>query len=268
MRFNGFAVGTKLLYVYLHGQPCTVTNLTVVFVNTYHQLFRIIHCYNYVMVALVIEDDAEISTVLSCAFRNEGFVVDVCSDGRSGLHRATERSYDLIVLDIGLPEMNGQEVCRTLRSRGVATPIIVLSVAGAVATKIELLALGADDYLTKPFSFEELLARARALLRRPQGIQGDVFYVENVVLDTATKRVTCSETLVHLTPKEFALLEYLMRKQGAAISRQELLEHVWDTNADPFTNTVETHIATLRRKLDSAEGKLIHTVSGAGYLIE
>lgn len=221
------------------------------------------------MVVLVIEDDAEVRTLLVGAFRQEGFVVDVCGDGPSGLHKATVHSYDLIVLDIGLPEMNGRDVCRELRDKGIETPIIMLSVEGEVATKVELLTLGADDYLSKPFSFEELLARTRALLRRPQSTQGDVFCVEKVVLDTVTKKVTCKKRAIHLTPKEFSLLEYLMRNQSAVISRQELLEHVWDTNADPFTNTIETHIANLRRKLKSrGQREVIHTVSGTGYTIE
>lgn len=220
------------------------------------------------MLVLIVEDDNDIRETLTDSFREEGFVVDACNNGHSGLHKATARSYDLIVLDIGLPEMNGREVCRALRTRAVETPIIMLSVQDEVATKIELLALGADDYLTKPFSFKELLARTRALLRRPRDIQGDVFCIEDVALDTITKNVTYKERDVHLTPKEFSLLEYLMRNQSVAISRQELLEHVWDTNADPSTNTIETHITTLRRKLGGVGRQLIHTIPGTGYKIE
>lgn len=221
------------------------------------------------MVVLVIEDDVEVRTFLVGAFRQEGFVVDASGDGHSGLHKATAHSYNLIVLDIGLPEMNGRDVCRELRDRGVETPIIVLSVEGEVTTKVDLLALGADDYLSKPFSFEELLARTRALLRRPQNMHGDVFCVRNVILDTITKKVTCKKRVMRLTPKEFSLLEYLMRNQSVAISRQEILEHVWDTNADPFTNTIETHISSLRRKLKSmGQREVIHTLSGIGYKVD
>src|SRR3989344_73085 len=212
------------------------------------------------MLVLIVEDDPETLDTLAGSFRQNEFVVDTANDGVTAVKKITLNEYDLVVLDIGLPEKNGWEVCKEVRVIGKMTPVIILSVQGEIDVKVGLLNSGADDFLTKPFSFEELLARARALLRRPEGLQGDIFRVFDIVLDTAARRVSCGAKDVHLTPKEFVLLEYLMRNQGVALSRQMLLEHVWDVNADPFTNTVETHVLTLRKKIGDRKGRVIHTV--------
>jgi len=218
------------------------------------------------MNVLIVEDDEETLNALARSFRASGFVVDTSRDGLIGSQKLATNEYDLIVLDISLPGKDGREICIEARAIGKTTPIIMLSVQGEVGTKVDLLNIGADDYVTKPFSFEELSARGRALLRRPQGLCGDIFCICDITLDTATRLVMCGAKEIHLTPREFALLEYLLRNQGVAFSRQTLLEHVWDMNADPFTNTVETHIGTLRRKLGAGR-KVIHTVPNVGYKI-
>lgn len=200
---------------------------------------------------------------------SEYFVVDVAPNGTEGLNLAELNSYDVIVLDSILPDITGTEICHELRTRGNTTPIIGLSVRGETTSKIRFLNAGADDYLTKPFSFEELIARIRALLRRPHALQADVISVGDLTLNSASHTVTKNSSEVYLTRKEFLLLEYLMRNQGTVLSRGMILEHVWDMNADPFSNTIETHIMMLRRKIDcESEGRIIHTVPGVGYKLE
>ncbi len=217
---------------------------------------------------LVVEDDKETRNFLKSSLRAEGFVVDTAEDGKAGSYKASVNDYDLIILDIELPYKNGRQICSELRSSGKNMPIIMLSVKGEIDTKVDLLQTGADDYLTKPFSFTELSARIKALLRRPQKIEGEVLCIDDLVLDTGGRTVARAGKEVSLTPKEFFLLEYLMRNRGRVMSRQSLLEHVWDVNADPFTNTVETHIVNLRKKLKQKNKKeIIRTVSGTGYKI-
>lgn len=217
---------------------------------------------------LVVEDDKETRNFLKSSLKAEGFVVDTAEDGKAGSYKANLNDYDLIVLDIELPYKNGRQVCSELRSSGKNMPIIMLSVKGEIDTKVDLLRTGADDYLTKPFSFTELSARIKALLRRPQKIENDILCIEDLVLDNGSRTVARAGKEVYLTPKEFFLLEYLMRNRGRVMSRQALLEHVWDVNADPFTNTVETHIVNLRKKLKQKNKReIICTVSGAGYKI-
>lgn len=217
---------------------------------------------------LVVEDDKETRNFLKSSLKAEGFVVDIAEDGKTGSYKASVNDYDLVILDIELPYKNGRQICSELRSSGKNMPIIMLSVKGEIDTKVDLLQTGADDYLTKPFSFTELSARIKALLRRPQKIEGEVLCIDDLVLDTGGRTVACAGKEVSLTPKEFFLLEYLMRNRGRVMSRQALLEHVWDVNADPFTNTVETHIVNLRKKLKQKNKReIICTVSGTGYKI-
>jgi DNA-binding response OmpR family regulator len=217
---------------------------------------------------LLVEDTMETVQLLESALKKEGFVVDTAMDGTSGSYKALTNEYDLLILDIGLPGKDGRDICREVRAAGKSVPILMLSVEGAVATKVELLDIGADDYLSKPFFFEELLARAKALLRRPRELEKKILQVGDLVVDTTSHAVRCGEKEVSLTLKEFSLLEYLIRNRGRVLTRMEILEHVWDVNADPFTNTVETHIGNIRRKIgQSKEEGIIHTVSGVGYEI-
>lgn len=215
---------------------------------------------------LIVEDEKGILDFLQVSLKAEGFVVDTAADGEVGLRKATANDYDLAVLDIGLPQKDGRQICLELRALHKTMPIIMLSVKGEIDTKVDLLNIGADDYVVKPFSFTELLARIKALLRRPQKLEGDTFQVDGLILDTVSRKVTLGSKEIHLTPKEFFLLEYLMRNRGRVLSRAVILEHIWDMNADPFTNTVETHIMNLRKKLKDENKRLfIHTVSGTGY---
>jgi len=196
--------------------------------------------------------------------------VDWADTGEKGLMWAKVNEYDLGIFDIKLPgAQNGLQVCKTIRERGKGFPIIMLSVTGDVATKIEALNLGADDYLAKPFSLAELLARVHALLRRERKITGPKLLVGDLLMDTQAHSVMRGGKQITLNRKEFALLEYLMRNPGTTLTRSMILEHVWDMNADPFTNTVDVHIRFLREKIDLGwRKKLLKTVHGFGYKIE
>lgn len=218
---------------------------------------------------LVIEDDKGILDYLESSFKEEGFVVDVASDGNIGLYKASTNNYDIVILDLYLPKKDGRTICSEIRAAGNSVPIIILSVRGEVENKVELLKIGADDFLSKPFYFNELLARVNALLRRPRKMENTVFEIDGLTIDIDNHKVTRDGNEAHLALKEFLLLEYLVRNRGKVLSRTELLEHVWDVNADPFTNTVETHIMNLRKKLGCRERKeLIKTVPGVGYKID
>lgn len=215
---------------------------------------------------LIVEDDSAIASFLEQAFCDEGFIVDSARDGKDGFYKAQLNQYDVIVLDYNLPYKNGKDICQELRASGSMARIIMLSVETEILTKVELLTIGADDYLTKPFVFGELLARVRALLRRPSELKPSVLQVRDVVLDPDQHLVTHRGAEIVLTPKEFLLLQYLMHNHGRILSRMTILEHVWGVNADPFTNTIETHVLNLRKKLGDKDDKtLIHTISGVGY---
>lgn len=217
---------------------------------------------------LLVEDDIEIADSLTHSLHNRGFAVDVALDGEDGLRKARWNNYDIIILDKGLPKKNGMEVCSSIRSAGKHTPILILSASFETDSKVELLNAGADDYMTKPFSFAELEARINVLLRRPEKAECIVFQIGDLSVNIEGRTVMRRKKELHLTTKEFALIEYFLRNRGKAIPRQEILEHVWDINADPFTNTIETHISTLRRKIETEGGEhIIHTVPGIGYKI-
>jgi DNA-binding response OmpR family regulator len=218
---------------------------------------------------LLIEDEREIAEFITSGLRKERFAVDWANTGEEGLGWAKVNDYDAGVFDVRLPGLSGIEVCRAVRERKKEFPIIMLSVMNDAVTKVEALNAGADDYLVKPFFMAELLARLRALLRREKKTMGPVLQIADLVVDTLTHGVKRGKKDIHLNRKEFGLLEYLMRNPGTTLTRGMILEHVWDMNADPFTNTVDVHIRFLRQKIDEGhKRKLIKTMHGYGYKIE
>ncbi len=224
--------------------------------------------YYLAMRVLVVEDEEGIAKFLKAGLESEYFAVDFANDGEQGSYLARTNDYDIIILDNMLPKKNGAEVCDDIRKDGKNTPIIMLSARAEMSIKVELLNKGADDYLTKPFSLEELLARIRALLRRPSHFSSEILEIDTLVLDTKKHLVTRNGKEIYLTRKEFMLLEYLLRNKGNVVSRGMILEHVWDINVDPFSNTVESHILNIRKKINEGKCKnLIHTVPGIGYKI-
>lgn len=221
------------------------------------------------MKLLVIEDDATTASYIAQGLREEGHVVDAAEDGQQGLIAATGGSYDVILLDRMLPGVDGLTVLKTLRGAGNATPVLLLTAMGAVEDRIEGLRAGADDYLPKPFAFGELSARVAALARRPQALEAEtVLRAGDLEMDLIARKVTRQGQEVDLLPREFALLEHLLRRKGRVQTRTMLLEAVWELNFDPGTNVVETHVSRLRAKVDRPfETPLIETVRGAGYRI-
>lgn len=221
------------------------------------------------MKILIVEDEQKIADFIQKGLRDEYYVVDHAGDGERGSYLARLHDYDLIILDNMLPKKDGITVCREIRDHGKTTPILVLSVKTETSQKVDLLNAGADDYLMKPFSFEELLARIRALLRRPAHIHQDVYTLDTLTLDVKKHKVMRGDTDIRLTKKEFMLLHYLLQNKGVVLSRGMIMEHVWDMNADPFSNTIESHVLSLRKKINlSGHRKLITTISGRGYKIE
>lgn len=218
------------------------------------------------MRVLIVDDDLDICWSVKTQLEAMRLAVDVAHTGKDGSYMARTSDYDLIILDYVMPQGNGDEVCREIRAAGKAAPILMLSVQADVATKVALLDQGADDYLAKPFSSDELAARVRALLRRPRALVSDVMTFGDITLETRSHVIQRGGIDVYLTRKEFMLLEYLMRHAGMVVTRGMMLEHVWDGNIDLFTNTIETHILSLRKKLEAGGGaRVIHTVPGCGY---
>ena len=218
---------------------------------------------------LLVEDDVAIAQSLKEGLEDEAYAVDVVHDGDEGYRTATADDYDVIILDVMLPEMNGYEVCRVLRKDGNQTPILMLTARDAERDIVEGLDMGADDYLAKPFSFEVLLARLRALLRRPNKKLEEILRVGDLMLDPSLKKVMRAAQEISLTAKEYAVLEYLMRNAGKVLSKEQIISHVWDFDADVLPNNVELFIMFLRRKIDKPfDSKLIHTVPGFGYKLE
>ncbi|MEV7806736.1 response regulator transcription factor [Microbispora sp. NPDC088329] len=217
------------------------------------------------MRVLVVEDERRMAAALRRGLQAEGFAVDLAHDGNEGLHLARVGDYDVVVLDIMLPGLSGYNVCKQLRAEENWVPILMLSAKDGEYDMADGLDLGADDYLTKPFSYVVLVARLRALLRRGGGRRPSVLRAGDLSLDPAARLVARNETPVELTPREFALLEYLMRRPGEVVSKPEILEHVWDTyDTDP--NVVEVYVGYLRRKIDTPFGRAaLQTVRGAGY---
>jgi len=221
------------------------------------------------MKILLVEDDHTISAAICDGLRQEKFAVDVEYDGETAYHAVLGSSYDLIILDVMLPSMDGIELAQAIRTQNIPIPILMLSAKGQITDKIAGLNTGADDYMTKPFSFEELLARIKALLRRPPSTIGHIMQADNLVLNTVTTTVTRGNQAIQLSAKEYSLLEYLLRNKQLIVSKQNLLNHVWDFDADVLGHTVEVTVANLRAKIDRPfDRPLIHTVRGFGYTIK
>jgi len=218
---------------------------------------------------LVVDDEADLVDALARGLRRDGYAVDTATDGEEALAKASWTPYDLVCLDLTMPGIDGLEVCERLRAdppEGVAPRVLMLTARDTLEDRIRGLDVGADDYLVKPFAFDELSARIRSLLRRDPGRSGAVLRVGDVELDTARHRAIRGDRALDLTAKEFALLRYFMSHPGEVISQERLLDHVWDEHADPFTNTVRVTVGTLRRKLSvDDEAPLLETVVGSGY---
>ena len=218
------------------------------------------------MRALVVEDESKMAALLRRGLQEEGFAVDIAANGEDGSWMGTENDYDVILLDVMLPDVDGFEVCRRLRAADRWAPILMLTARDGVQDRVAGLDAGADDYLTKPFSFDELLARVRALLRRGPSERPPVLTVGDLVLDPATRRVSRGEQDIDLTPKEFGLLDLFLRHPGEALSRTRILEHVWDFAYDGDSNVVDVYVRYLREKVDRPFGRRsIETVRGLGY---
>jgi len=218
------------------------------------------------MRVLVVEDEARLAEGLRRGFEAEGFAVDLAANGTDGLWLARENEYSVIVLDIMLPGLSGYRICETLRSERNWTPILMLTAKDGEWDQVEALDTGADDYLTKPFSYAVLLARVRALIRRGAGDRPTVLEAGDVRVDPASKRVWRGETVVDLTAREFSVLEYLMRRKGEVVSKREVLDNVWDSDFEGDSNIVEVYVRHLRNKLDRPfERETIETLRGSGY---
>ena len=219
---------------------------------------------------LVIEDEKKIADFIKRGLKEEGYAVDMADDGENGFFLATTNDYDLILLDLMLPKLDGITICKKVREEKISTPIIMLTAKDALKDKVIGLNAGADDYLTKPFAFEELLARIRAILRKQsEQSQQAKLQVADLSLDLSTYKVTRAGKEIELTSKEYALLEYLMRNAGKIVTRTMISEHVWDIHFDTFTNVIDVYINYLRNKIDAgSKKKLIQTVRGRGYMLK
>ncbi len=217
---------------------------------------------------LLIEDNPKMAGFIRQGFTEQGHAVDGAELGRDGEELGATKTYDLIILDVMLPDVDGIQVCRNLRRRGVKTPILMLTALSATGDKVSGLDAGADDYLTKPFEFAELVARVRALMRRGQAAEAAQLRFADVEMDLLARKVTRAGKRIKLTTKEFALLEFFLRNPEKVLSRISIGEHVWDMNFDPESNVIDVYVSTLRRKLDVTGGEaIIHTVIGAGYIL-
>lgn len=216
---------------------------------------------------LIVEDDPKILKYLKVALKSEMFTVDSANTGNKGLFLAKTNKYDLIMLDKMLPDLTGDQILKKIRETKNTTPILFLTGECETESKVDCLNSGADDYLTKPYSFEELLARIKALLRRPKEIEKVKIKVKNIEIDRNKFTAKKDGNLIDLTRKEFNLLDFLIKNKGLVVSRGRLMENVWDINADPFSNTIESHILSLRKKIDP-DKNIVKTIPGRGYIIE
>ena len=222
------------------------------------------------MKILVIEDDKRTASFITKGLKQEGFIVQHASDGEDGFHKLSTEPYDAAVVDVMLPKLDGLTLLDEVRKKKVLTPVIVLSAKGSVNDRIKGLQAGGDDYMVKPFAFSELLARIQALIRRANSVVEPMsLTVDELSMDLLSRKVFLAGENIELQPKEFALLEYLMRNHGRVVSKTMIMEHVWDYNFDPQTNVVEVRLCRLREKIDILpDKKFIHTIRGAGYVLE
>jgi two-component system copper resistance phosphate regulon response regulator CusR len=217
---------------------------------------------------LLVEDETRVAGFIAKGLREQAYAVDIAGDGEQALYQAAVNQYDVVILDVMLPVKDGHAVCRELRASGFRTPILMLTARGAVDDRVEGLDSGADDYLAKPFDFKELLARLRALLRRPAGLRPQLARVADLTLNTASHAVTRAGKPVNLTAKEYALIEFLVLNRDRVVGREQIGQHVWDENFDPLSNVIDVYIKRLRAKLDTGIGRrLIHTRRGEGYIL-
>lgn len=217
---------------------------------------------------LLVEDQSDAAQVLAKGLREHSYAVDIALDGEAALYQTSINDYDLILLDVMLPRWSGIEVCQSLRAGGSALPILMLTARDAVHDRVQGLDAGADDYLSKPFDFHELLARMRALLRRGPELRPEAVQVADLLIDTRSRRVWRSNRPIELTAKEYALLDYLARHVDEVVGRAEIGEHVWDEAFDPFSNLIEVYVQRLRRKIDEGRSlKLLRTLRGEGYML-
>jgi heavy metal response regulator len=218
---------------------------------------------------LVVEDEKKVASFIKKGLEEEGYAVDIAVDGEEGLAMALECVHDLIILDIRLPKMDGLRLLQALRQDKVTTPVLLLTVRATIEDKVLGLDAGADDYLTKPFAFQELVARVRALLRRRVETAPTVLQVGDLTLDPARRTVSRGGEKIDLTPREFALLDYFMRNPGRVLTRTMIAEHVWDYSFDTLTNVIDVYVNYLRKKIDAGRGsKLLHTMRGVGYVLK
>ena len=219
---------------------------------------------------LLVEDDIKIASFIIKGLKSSGFAVDHAPDGEDGLHMALNEPYDVAVIDLMLPKIDGLTLIENMRNQKINTPVIILSAKGSIDDRVKGLYAGGDDYLTKPFAFSELLARVQALIRRSSGTSDPtVISVGDLSVNLLTREVMRDETAIELQPLEYSLLEYLMRNSGKVVSKTMIMEHVWNYNFDPQTNVVEARICRLRDKIDKPfEKKIIHTVRGVGYVLK
>ena len=222
------------------------------------------------MQILIVEDEEKILNFLSHGLIEEGYAVDAADDGEDALYKFGINEYDLVILDIMIPKVDGITVCRKIREFNTCVPVLILSAKDAIGDKIKGLDAGADDYMAKPFTFSELLARVRALLRRGKKADPAILTIDNLSLDPATRTAKRGDTMIVLTAREYALLEYFMRNSGRVLAKSELLEHVWDYNYAGLSNILETYVKYLRKKLkvNPDDIELIHTRRGSGYILE
>lgn len=217
---------------------------------------------------LLVEDESRVAGFVARGLRENAYAVDIAADGEQALYLASVNEYDLVILDCMLPLKDGHAVCRELRGSGFRAPILMLTALDAIDERVAGLDSGADDYLPKPFDFKELLARLRALQRRPRDVRPAILRVDDLVLDTASHAATRGGKPVGLTAKEYALLEFLVLNQDRVVGRERIAQHVWDDNFDPFSNVIDVYIKRLRAKLDAGPGRrLIHTRRGEGYIL-
>jgi len=217
---------------------------------------------------LLVEDETRMAGLIAKGLREQSYAVDIARDGEQALYNTAVNTYDLVILDVLLPGRDGYSVCRALRASGLAFPILMLTALGTVDDRVAGLDCGADDYLAKPFDFKELLARLRALLRRPAQVRRETIRIDNLTVDTGSHTAARGGRFVSLTAKEYALLEFLARNENRVVGRGQIAEHVWDETFDPLSNVIDVYVKRLRAKLDNGQGRrLIHTRRGEGYIL-